>query len=189
MRKLATALLASTALLATALPAQAVTDGSLDEDAHPYVAASPSARVHADAPPFMVLHGTGDAIVVPAQSRAFVARLRAVSRAPVVHAELARAQAGFDLVPTARTLATVRAVGAFLEAVVGAGRRTGVGPGVGDATGLTTAPTTAPSTAPAAGSPCRPSAWPPSQRSCGSAPTRSAWSAPGSRWKTPTRPA
>ena len=37
MRKLATALLASTALLATALPAQAVTDGSLDEDAHPYV--------------------------------------------------------------------------------------------------------------------------------------------------------
>ncbi|MDD7965071.1 alpha/beta hydrolase [Actinomycetospora lemnae] len=110
----------------------------LDEDAHPYVAASPAARVHPDAPPFMVLHGTGDAIVVPAQSRAFVARLRAVSRAPVVHAELARAQHGFDLVPTARTLATVRAVTAFLEAVMG----TGAGTVVGDATAPATAPAT-----------------------------------------------
>jgi acetyl esterase/lipase len=95
----------------------------LGEDSHPYVAASPSARVHAGAPPFMVLHGTGDAIVVPAQSRAFVARLRAVSRKPVVHAELAHAQHGFDLVPTARTLVTVRAVAAFLETVVGRGPR------------------------------------------------------------------
>ncbi|TDQ47281.1 acetyl esterase/lipase [Actinomycetospora succinea] len=103
------------------LLAETMMPTALDQDAHPYVAASPSARVHAGAPPFMVLHGTGDAIVVPAQSRAFVARLRAVSRAPVVHAELAHAQHGFDLVPTARTLAAVRAVAAFLEAVVGRG--------------------------------------------------------------------
>lgn len=103
------------------LLAETMMPTALDEDAHPYVAASPSARVHAGAPPFMVLHGTGDAIVVPAQSRAFVARLRAVSRAPVVHAELAHAQHGFDLVPTARTLVAVRAVAAFLETVVGRG--------------------------------------------------------------------
>ncbi|GLZ44504.1 esterase [Actinomycetospora sp. NBRC 106375] len=101
------------------LLAETMMPNALGEDAHPYVAASPSARVHPGAPPFMVLHGTGDAIVVPAQSRAFVARLRAVSRAPVVHAELAHAQHGFDLVPTARTLVTVRAIAAFLEAVVG----------------------------------------------------------------------
>ncbi|MEJ2860084.1 alpha/beta hydrolase [Actinomycetospora flava] len=105
------------------LLAETMMPTALDQDAHPYVAASPSARVHPGAPPFMVLHGTGDAIVVPAQSRAFVARLRAVSRAPVVHAELAHAQHGFDLVPTARTLAAVRAVAAFLEAVVGRGAR------------------------------------------------------------------
>lgn len=103
------------------LLAETMMPTALVQDAHPYVAASPSARVHAGAPPFMVLHGTGDAIVVPAQSRAFVARLRAVSRAPVVHAELAHAQHGFDLVPTARTLAAVRAVAAFLETVVGRG--------------------------------------------------------------------
>ena len=39
----------------------------------------------------------------------------------MVHAELAHAQHGFDLVPTARTLAAVRAIAAFLEAVVGRG--------------------------------------------------------------------
>jgi len=106
-----------------ALLAETMMPTALDEDAHPYVAASPAARVHPGAPPFMVLHGTGDAIVVPAQSRAFVARLRAVSRAPVVHAELAHAQHGFDLVPTVRTLAAVRAVAVFLETVVGRGAR------------------------------------------------------------------
>ena len=83
------------------LLAETMMPTALGEDAHPYVAASPAARVHPDAPPFMVLHGSADAIVVPAQSRAFVSRLRAVSKAPVVHAELAHAQHGFDLVPTA----------------------------------------------------------------------------------------
>ena len=100
--------------------------GLLEGDVRPYARASPTWRVHADAPPMFVLHGTGDAIVVPAQSQAFVIRLRAVSRAPVVHAELARAQHGFDLVPTARTLVTVRAVAAFLEAVMGGGVGRGV---------------------------------------------------------------
>jgi acetyl esterase/lipase len=103
------------------LLAETMMPTALVEDAHPYVAASPAARVHPDAPPFMVLHGSADAIVVPAQSRAFVSRLRAVSEAPVVHAELAHAQHGFDLVPTPRTLAAVRAIAAFLEAVVGRG--------------------------------------------------------------------
>jgi acetyl esterase/lipase len=112
------------------LLAETMMPTALDEDAHPYVAASPAARVHPGAPPFMVLHGTGDAIVVPAQSAAFVARLRAVSHAPVVHAELAHAQHGFDLAPTARTLAAVRAIAAFLETVVGRGVR---GPGGEDA--------------------------------------------------------
>ncbi|PVY97293.1 acetyl esterase/lipase [Actinomycetospora cinnamomea] len=112
------------------LLAETMMPTELVADAHPYVAASPAARVHPGAPPFMVLHGTGDAIVVPAQSRAFVARLRAVSRAPVVHAELAHAQHGFDLVPTARTLAAVRAVAVFLETVVGGGlRRSAAEPG------------------------------------------------------------
>lgn len=88
----------------------------LAADARPYARASPSWRVHAEAPPVFVLHGTGDAIVSPRQSERFAARLRAVSRSAVVHAELPNAQHGFDLVPTARTLATVRAVETFLVA-------------------------------------------------------------------------
>ena len=44
-------------------------------------------------------------------------RLTAV-RDAVVHAELAHAQHGFDLVPTPRTAVTVRAVAAFLETVL-----------------------------------------------------------------------
>lgn len=90
---------------------------ALDADARPWAAASPTHRVHPGAPPFLVLHGTGDALVVTAQSRAFVRRLRAVSRAPVVYAELPHAQHAFDVVPSPRTMRVVRAVEVFLEAV------------------------------------------------------------------------
>ncbi|MDL5156717.1 alpha/beta hydrolase [Actinomycetospora termitidis] len=81
--------------------------------------ASPTHRVSADAPPFLVLHGTGDAVVVPEQSRGFVRALRAVSRAPVAYAELPHAQHGFDALPTPRTMLVVRAVEAFLVGVRG----------------------------------------------------------------------
>ncbi|WP_433798183.1 alpha/beta hydrolase fold domain-containing protein [Actinomycetospora sp. CA-084318] len=84
-----------------------------------WAGASPTHRVRAGAPPFFVLHGTGDAIVVPEQSRGFVRALRAVSRAPVAYAELPHAQHAFDALPTPRTMLVVRAVEAFLVGVLG----------------------------------------------------------------------
>jgi acetyl esterase/lipase len=84
-----------------------------------WAGASPTHRVTADAPPFFVLHGTGDAIVVPDQSRGLVRALRAVSRAPVAYAELPYAQHAFDTLPTPRTMLVVRAVEAFLIGVLG----------------------------------------------------------------------
>jgi acetyl esterase/lipase len=71
------------------------------------------------APPFFVLHGSGDAIVVPEQSRAFVRALRSVSEQVVAYAELPHAQHGFDLLPTPRARLVVRAVEAFLVAALG----------------------------------------------------------------------
>lgn len=101
------------------LLAETMMPGTLTNDATEWLAASPAHRVHADAPPFFVLHGTGDAIVVPDQSRAFVRALEAVSSRPVAYAELPHAQHGFDLLPTPRTLLVVRAVEAFLVGVLG----------------------------------------------------------------------
>ncbi len=101
------------------LLAETMMPGPLTHDAASWTEASPAHRVHPEAPPFFVLHGTGDAIVVPEQSRAFVRALRAVSRRPVAYAELPHAQHGFDVLPTPRTLLVVRAVEAFLVAALG----------------------------------------------------------------------
>lgn len=72
--------------------------------------ADPGDLAHADAPPFLVVHGDQDTYVPPAVARRFVARLRATSRAPVVHAELPGAQHGFDLLRSPRFSAVTDAV-------------------------------------------------------------------------------
>ncbi len=74
-------------------------------------------RAGPHAPPFLVVHGSADTISSVGQSRRLVERLREVSGSPVCYAELPRAQHGFDLLPTARTRYTVRAVHRFLTAV------------------------------------------------------------------------
>jgi acetyl esterase/lipase len=79
--------------------------------------ASPMSHVRPDAPPFFVLHGTNDVLVPAEQARSFVRRLRAVSRNPVVYAELPRAQHAFDVLPSVRVDHTVRAVERFLAVV------------------------------------------------------------------------
>jgi acetyl esterase/lipase len=80
-----------------------------------YRAASPLDRVHADAPPFFVLHGRHDLVVPVAEAREFVDRLRAVSRNPVVYAELAGAQHAFDIFPSIRSAHVVAGVHRFLD--------------------------------------------------------------------------
>lgn len=82
-----------------------------------YRAASPIARVNPDAPPFLVVHGSGDTVIPVPQARAFVEKLRATSRSAVCYLELPGAQHGFDLVDGARTGAVATAIGLFLNEI------------------------------------------------------------------------
>ena len=79
--------------------------------------ASPIARVHADAPPFLVVHGTGDSVIPVAQARSFVERLAAASRSVVSYVELPGAGHGFDMIDGARTGAVSTAIGLFLNQI------------------------------------------------------------------------
>ena len=86
-------------------------------DKHPDVfrKASPMARIHADAPPFLVVHGSGDSVIPVAQARSFVDRLKEVSRSMVGYVELPGAGHGFDMTDGARTGSASTAIGLFLN--------------------------------------------------------------------------
>jgi acetyl esterase/lipase len=88
-------------------------------DRHPEVFrdASPIARIHPDAPPFLVIHGSSDTVIPVAQARSFVERLRSISRSLVSYVELPGAGHGFDMTDGVRTGATSTAVGLFLGQV------------------------------------------------------------------------
>ena len=75
--------------------------------------------VHGDAPPFFAIHGRNDSLVPVTTARTFISALSAVSRAPVVYAELPLAQHAFELLWSVRTAATARAVEEFLFMTVG----------------------------------------------------------------------
>lgn len=77
--------------------------------------AHPGDLAHADAPPFLLVHGDQDTYVPPTMAQRLAARLRAVSRALVVHAELPGAQHGFDLLRSPRFSAVSDAVLAALD--------------------------------------------------------------------------
>jgi acetyl esterase/lipase len=79
--------------------------------------ASPIARVHDEAPPFLVVHGGGDTVIPVQQARDFVSKLGSVSRATVSYAELPGAGHGFDMTDGARTGSTATAIGLFLNQV------------------------------------------------------------------------
>lgn len=80
-----------------------------------FEAATPILRITPDAPDFFVLHGTSDSIVPVAQARRFVERLRAVSRATVVYAELPGTQHAFDVLPSIRSSHVVHAIDRYLH--------------------------------------------------------------------------
>ncbi|WP_054600768.1 alpha/beta hydrolase [Mycolicibacterium fortuitum] len=88
-------------------------------DRHPeiYRQASPIAQIHPDAPPFLVIHGTGDSVIPVAQARSFVERLKAVSRSVVGYIELPGAGHAFDMTDGARTGAMATAIGLFLNQI------------------------------------------------------------------------
>lgn len=80
-------------------------------------AVSPITHVGAEAPPFLVIHGTHDTLVFAEEARIFVEAMREKSMAPVLHAELQGAQHAFDVFHSVRTAHVVRGVARFLEHV------------------------------------------------------------------------
>jgi acetyl esterase/lipase len=89
-----------------------------------FQSASSVTHVGPDAPPFFVLHGRNDSLVPVEQARDFVARLREVSRQPVVFAELPLAQHGFDILGSVRAAHAAVAVEQFLAEVYASLSRT-----------------------------------------------------------------
>ena len=94
------------------------------EDLAAFDRASPMSRVRADAPPFLVIHGTRDTLVPIDDARSFVEMLRAVSNEPVAFAELPGAQHAFEVFPSERTAHAIRGVERFLDWVYSRHRAT-----------------------------------------------------------------
>jgi acetyl esterase/lipase len=81
-----------------------------------FESASPLARVHPDAPPFLVIHGDSDHVIPVSEAHAFVDRLRSVSRSAVRYLEMPGAGHGFDLTSPHSAHAAVHATSDFLQA-------------------------------------------------------------------------
>ena len=64
-----------------------------------------------------MLHGTNDSLIPVEQARSFMARLREVSRQPVVYAELPYAQHAFEIFGSARAAHAAVAVEQFLAEI------------------------------------------------------------------------
>jgi acetyl esterase/lipase len=79
--------------------------------------ASPIARVHRNAPPFLVIHGSKDSVIPVAQAQSFVERLRTVSHSLVGYLELPGAGHGFDLMDGERAGVAAHATSLFLNQV------------------------------------------------------------------------
>ena len=79
------------------------------EEVAKFRAASPLDQITADAPPFLVIHGSHDSLVPPTEARVFVEALRRESAGEVQYLEVEGAQHAFDAVssPRSRRVAAV----------------------------------------------------------------------------------
>jgi len=96
---------------------QRVMKASLREAREAYEKASPMSRVHAEAPPFFIIHGDCDSLVPVREAREFAALLRQGTHSPVVYAEIPGAQHAFELFPSLRTMFVIHGVERFLAYV------------------------------------------------------------------------
>jgi acetyl esterase/lipase len=87
---------------------------TIADDRAAFEQASPLYHVSTDDPPFFVVHGTSDNLVPVAQAQTFVDTLRAVSKKPVVFAEVPGASHAFEIFNSVRTANAVFAVERFL---------------------------------------------------------------------------
>ncbi|MFP4074735.1 MAG: alpha/beta hydrolase [Actinomycetota bacterium] len=75
-----------------------------EDDPDLYKRGSPIDQVHSNAPPFLVVHGEFDSVVLPSESQHFVAALREAG-VDATYVEVPGAQHGFDAVASLRTRA------------------------------------------------------------------------------------
>jgi acetyl esterase/lipase len=94
-----------------------VMKASLEEAPEAYEKASPMARVHADAPPTLIIHGDKDTLVPVKQARHFAEELRKVSRSPVGLAVIPGAQHAFEIFPSLRQVLAIHGAERFLAYV------------------------------------------------------------------------
>ena len=78
--------------------------------------ASPESLVHKDAPPFLMIHGTADAMIPVQEARAFYTALNQVSDQTVDYLEIPGAQHAFDMVCSAWAMPTVHGIADYLNA-------------------------------------------------------------------------
>jgi acetyl esterase/lipase len=90
----------------------------ISDDPELFRSVSPTHRIHADAPPFMVFHGDSDSLVPVADAREFVRRLEDASSEHVLYVELPGAEHAFDLFPSLRTARVVEGIERFLRTVL-----------------------------------------------------------------------
>lgn len=76
---------------------------------------SPEECIRPDAPPFLIIHGALDTLVLSSDARRFAGRLDAVSRRPVVFAELPGTHHNFDFFHSLRCHAVTDAVVEFMR--------------------------------------------------------------------------
>ena len=76
--------------------------------------ASPLHRIHAEAPPFLTIHGTSDGLAAIEEARAFAQKLQTTSQSAAAFVELPGTQHAFEVFHSLRTRATVLAVSRFL---------------------------------------------------------------------------
>ena len=103
--------------------ARKVIHETLEDNPELWDSASPVARIHANAPPFMVLHGTHDSLAVVNEGRVFSRKLREKSNNPVVYVEMPGAEHAWEIIHSLRTEHTIDGVHRFLEWVRATGQQ------------------------------------------------------------------
>ena len=114
-------LAATAALTGAAVRGVVALYGYYGHAGRPGESSSPHDHVHPQAPPFLIVHGSQDTLVLAADARAFANRLREASRQPVAYAELPGAQHNFDFFHSLRFHSVIDAVADFGALTVGPG--------------------------------------------------------------------
>jgi acetyl esterase/lipase len=94
--------------------ARRIVGATIDQDRQRFERVSPIYQVGPDAPMFFVIHGTRDNLVPVEQAHRFVDALQAVSRQPVLYAEIPGASHAFEIFHSVRTENVVNGVDRFL---------------------------------------------------------------------------